>query len=58
MPCALGLPVCAGMVMMSGDWHGTLDWRVREKLFETGKASILGLVLGCPSVSGRVVYAD
>lgn len=52
--------LCLGCpcVYWDGDWHGTLDWRVREKLFKTGKASILGLVVGCPSVSGRVLYAD
>lgn len=43
---------------MSGDWCGALDWRVREKLLRTGKTSISGLVLCCPSVTGRVVYAD
>lgn len=54
-PCALDLLVCTGMVMMSGDWYGTLGWRVREKLLRTGKTSIWGLVLDCPSE--RVVYA-
>lgn len=52
--------LCLGSpcVYWDGDWCGTLDWRVREMLFKTGKASILRLVLGCPFVSGRVVYAD
>lgn len=60
MPCALGVPVCAGMVMMGGGWGWNFKLKDERKVAENRESfhSDPGAGLSTCAMGGLCMRAD